>query len=45
MGVGGGDGGGGAGLTKEKGNPYASLLQATKIELLENHKNTAVAKR
>lgn len=31
------------GLTR--GNPYAVLLQATKIELLETHKNTAVAKR
>ena len=28
-----------------RGNPYAALLQATKIELLETHKNTAVAKR
>ncbi|CAN0438605.1 unnamed protein product, partial [Ectocarpus sp. 12 AP-2014] len=28
-----------------KGNPYAALLQATKIELLETHKNTQVAKR
>ncbi|CAN0436755.1 unnamed protein product, partial [Laminaria digitata] len=26
-------------------NPYAALLQATKIELLETHKNSAVAKR
>lgn len=28
-----------------RGNPYAALLQATKIELLETHKNSAVAKR
>ena len=28
-----------------RGNPYAALLQATKIELLETHKNPAVAKR
>ena len=40
---GGGDGADSASLTK--GNPYAALLQATKIELLETHKNTAVAKR
>lgn len=42
-GGGGGHGKVGAGLTK--GNPYAALLQATKIELLETHKNSAVAKR
>lgn len=28
-----------------RGNPYAALLQATKIELLETHKNSQVAKR
>lgn len=39
----GGGGGDEVGLTR--GNPYAVLLQATKIELLETHKNTAVAKR
>ncbi|CAN0430860.1 unnamed protein product, partial [Ectocarpus sp. 12 AP-2014] len=39
------DGGGGATGVLTKGNPYAALLQATKIELLETHKNTQVAKR
>ena len=30
---------------RPRGNPYAALLQATKIELLESHKTPTVAKR
>lgn len=43
----GGDGTGG-GLTREAGaytNPYASMLTPEKIQALEAHKNSAVAKR